>query len=127
MQAYLKGEFKRDFTPIPMQIIYHEPCHLKSQQNEYGPTDLLKLIPELELIDLEDSCCGIAGTYGMKKENYDLSMKIGKPLFVKIQEAKPELLVSGCGTCQIQLLKGTGIKTIHPITLLFQSYMKKDP
>ncbi len=127
MRTYLNGEFKRDFSPIPMQIIYHEPCHLKSQQNEYGPTDLLKLIPELELIDVEDSCCGIAGTYGMKKENYDLSMEIGKPLFVKIQEAKPELLVSGCGTCQIQLLKGTGIKTVHPITLLFQSYMKKDP
>ncbi len=55
MQSYLRGEFKNEFSPLPMQIIYHEPCHLKSQQNEYGPTDLLKLIPELELIDVEDS------------------------------------------------------------------------
>ncbi len=68
-------------------------------------------------------CCGIAGTYGMKKENYELSMDIGKSLFVQIEEAKPELLVSGCGTCQIQLLKGTGIKTVHPIDLLHRSYM----
>jgi Fe-S oxidoreductase len=123
MRSYLKGEFKSEFSSLPMQIIYHEPCHLKSQQNEYGPRDLLKLIPDLKLIDVEDSCCGIAGTFGMKKENYELSMKIGTPLFDQILEAKPELLVSGCGTCQIQLLKGTGIKTVHPIDLLHRSYI----
>ena len=32
MRSYLKGGFKREFSPISMQIIYHEPCHLKSQQ-----------------------------------------------------------------------------------------------
>jgi glycerol-3-phosphate dehydrogenase subunit C len=107
-----------------MRIIYHEPCHLKSQQNKYGPEDLLKLIPGLEQLPVEDSCCGIAGTFGMKKENFDLSMKMGSPLFEQIKEAKPELLISGCGTCQIQLLQGTGIKTIHPVELLHRSYVK---
>jgi len=124
MKAYLKGEFKNEFKPLPMKIIYHEPCHLKSQQNEYGPEDLLKLIPELEQLPVEDSCCGIAGTFGMKKENFDLSMKMGAPLFEQIKEAKPELLISGCGTCQIQLLQGTGIKTIHPVELLHRSYVE---
>jgi FAD/FMN-containing dehydrogenase/Fe-S oxidoreductase len=124
MKAYLRGEFKDKFAPLPMKIIYHEPCHLKSQQNEFGPEDLMKLIPELEQVPVEDSCCGIAGTFGMKKENYDLSMKIGIPLFEQIKKAEPEILVSGCGTCQIQLLQGTGIKTLHPIELLHRSYVK---
>ena len=119
----MKGDFKKELNPLPMKIIYHEPCHLKSQQNEYGPMDLLKLIPQLNILDVEDSCCGIAGTFGMKKENYELSMGIGKPLFVQINEAEPDLLVSGCGTCQIQLLKGTGIKTVHPIDLIHKSYI----
>jgi glycerol-3-phosphate dehydrogenase subunit C len=124
MEAYQRGEFTEKFSPISMSIVYHDPCHLKSQQNKYGPADLLKLIPELELVDVDDSCCGIAGTFGMKKENYELSMKIGNPLFLQINEANPDRLVSGCGTCQIQLKEGTGIDTIHPIVLLYQSYVK---
>jgi len=124
MKAYLNGKFTDEFSPVPMRIIYHEPCHLKSQQNKFGPTDLLRLIPELQIVDVEDSCCGIAGTFGMKKENYDLSMKIGKPLFSQIEEAHPDQLVSGCGTCQIQLTKGTDIETVHPLVLLYRSYIQ---
>jgi len=126
MRAFRQGKFTDKFSSLPMRIIYHDPCHLKSQQNKYGPADLLKLIPELELVDVDDSCCGIAGTFGMKKENYELSMKIGNPLFLQINEAIPDRLVSGCGTCQIQLQKGTDIETIHPIVLLYQSYVKKE-
>ncbi len=125
MRAFQRGEFTDTFSSIPMRIIYHDPCHLKSQQNDYGPKDLLSLIPDLELIEIDDSCCGIAGTFGMKKENYDLSMKIGNPLFLQINKAIPDRLVSGCGTCQMQLKKGTDIETIHPIVLLYQSYVKK--
>ncbi len=121
-----EGEFTDIFSSVPIRIIYHDPCHLKSQQNDYGPKDLLSLIPDLELIEIDDSCCGIAGTFGMKKENYDLSMKIGNPLFSQINEAIPDRLVSGCGTCQIQLQNGTDIETIHPIVLLYQSYVKKE-
>ena len=60
----------------------------------------------------------------IKKENYEISMKMGQPLFSQINEVKPDTLVSGCGTCQIQLTKGTGIDTIHPIVLLNQSYQQ---
>jgi FAD/FMN-containing dehydrogenase/Fe-S oxidoreductase len=122
MNAYLVGEFTDKFSPVPMRIIYHDPCHLKSQNNKYGPADLLRLIPELEMVNIDDSCCGIAGTFGMKKENYELSMKMGDPLFAQIEKANPDQLVSGCGTCQIQLTQGTDIKTIHPIVLLYRSY-----
>jgi glycerol-3-phosphate dehydrogenase subunit C len=122
MKAFLQGEFTEPFLPIPKRIVYHDPCHLKSQNNDYGPEDLLRLIPELEIIDIEDSCCGIAGTFGIKKENYELSMKIGDPLFLQIEKANPDQLVSGCGTCQIQLTQGTDIETIHPIVLLHRSY-----
>ena len=126
MNAYQQGKFTGKFSALDLKLVYHEPCHLKSQQNKYGPIDLLKLIPSLNLIDVEDSCCGIAGTYGMKKENYEMSMTIGHPLFTQINQVKPDRLVSGCGTCQIQLTKGTGIDTIHPIILLNQSYRQEE-
>ena len=76
----------------------------------------------MELVEIEDSCCGIAGTFGMKKENFDLSMKIGSKLLAEIETAKPEMVLSGCGTCQIQILQGTGKEVIHPIVLLNKAY-----
>lgn len=43
--------------------------------------ELLRQIPELEVIVLDSQCCGIAGTYGFKSENYATSQTIGAPLF----------------------------------------------
>ncbi|TFH02078.1 MAG: FAD-binding oxidoreductase [Calditrichales bacterium] len=123
VRAYKAGAFKDPFRPVNRRLVYHEPCHLKAQQQKFGPKDLLQLIPGIELLTIEDSCCGIAGTFGMKKENYDLSMKIGNPLFEQIEKVKPQQLVSGCGTCQTQLNQGTGIKTVHPISILAESYL----
>ncbi|MEW6507152.1 MAG: anaerobic glycerol-3-phosphate dehydrogenase subunit C [Bacteroidota bacterium] len=118
---FFNGMIKRSFNLINKIIVYHEPCHLKSQKNNYGPIDLLRIIPGLELKKINDSCCGIAGTFGMKKENYELSMSIGSNLFTEINNAKPELVLSGCGTCQIQINQGTGLEVVHPITLINQS------
>lgn len=123
---FLNGDFKNLFKPIEKTVVYHAPCHLKTQNNKYGPVDLLKLIPGIKLKKINDSCCGIAGTFGMKKENFDLSMKIGSRLFEEINRANPDLVSSGCGTCQIQINQGTGLEVIHPIKLLNQSFQSTD-
>jgi glycerol-3-phosphate dehydrogenase subunit C len=83
---------------------------------------LLNLVPGLALKKIQDSCCGIAGTFGMKMENFDLSMEIGSALFTEIKTANPVYVISGCGTCQIQIHQGTGLDVIHPITLLNESF-----
>lgn len=121
-QILSTGEYDHEFSPIESSISYHEPCHLKSQKNSFSPRDLLKRIPQLDIREINDSCCGIAGTFGMKQAKYDQSMEIGKPLFDSLKKANPQLAVSGCGTCQIQIEQGTGIKTIHPIILLNKSF-----
>ncbi|MFH0989421.1 MAG: anaerobic glycerol-3-phosphate dehydrogenase subunit C [bacterium] len=122
--VFLNGEQKYSFTPISKKVVYHAPCHLKVQKNKFGPTDLLKVIPNLELCRINDSCCGIAGTFGMKKENFDLSMEIGSALFAEIKTASPDYVLSGCGTCQIQIRQGTGLDVIHPIILLNESFQQ---
>jgi glycerol-3-phosphate dehydrogenase subunit C len=118
----LNGRSRGDFLPLKQRIVYHCPCHLKAQQNRYGPRDLLNLVPDLELVDIRDSCCGIAGTFGMKKENYDLSMKIGSKLFGEIERVKPDVVLSGCGTCQIQIRQGAGLEVLHPIEIINRSF-----
>lgn len=117
-----KPEWKNSFKKNSVKIAYHDPCHLKSQKNKLGPKDLLKLIPGLQLLNIKDSCCGIAGTFGMKKENYDLSMQIGSKLFDEIKRVEAEYAVSGCGTCQIQINQGTGLEVLHPMKILNESF-----
>jgi FAD/FMN-containing dehydrogenase/Fe-S oxidoreductase len=116
------SDLQGSFVPLRKSITYHAPCHLKTQKNKYGPTDLLKLIPGLTVLKIQDSCCGIAGTFGMKVENFDLSMKVGSKLFAEIENVHPEVVLSGCGTCQIQIHQGTGIQVLHPMALINQAF-----
>lgn len=123
--TFLNGNYAGFFKSIEKKVVYHAPCHLKTQNNKFGPNDLMKLIPGLQLLKINDSCCGIAGTFGMKKENFDLSMEIGSKLFEEINNSEADLVLSGCGTCQIQINQGTGLEVIHPISLLNKTYQPK--
>jgi len=60
----------------------------------------------------------MAGTFGLKRRNFDLSIEIGRPLFEEIRRASPDVVVTGCGTCKIQLEQGTGLEVRHPIWLI---------
>jgi glycerol-3-phosphate dehydrogenase subunit C len=83
--------------------------------------DLLKRIPGLTVLPLESQCCGIAGTYGFKNENYKTAQEIGDSLFCQLKDSKAELVVSDCETCRMQITMSTGIESVHPITLLSRS------
>ncbi len=125
-RAFEEGTIKGSFAPLNKKVAYHAPCHLKTQKNKYGPINLLRMIPGLVLLNISDSCCGIAGTFGMKEENFDLSMKMGIPLFSELERVRPDFVLSGCGTCQIQINQGTGLDVIHPMTLLNESFRGRE-
>ena len=109
-------------SPIPLTVGYHAPCHLKAQQVGTPFLDLLREVPELEVVDLAAGCCGMAGTFGMKAGTFDRSMATGQPLFQRVAEVAPELVVSECSTCRLQLEQATGRRTAHPAELLAQAY-----
>ena len=105
-----------------VRIGYHQPCHLKAQQIGNPAVELLGEIPGVEVIDLAAGCCGMAGTFGMKAGTYDLSMKVGQPLFERVAEIAPDLLASECSTCRMQLAHATGLEAVHPVLLLAEAY-----
>lgn len=84
----------------------------------------MKLIPGLQVQAFGDRCCGLAGTFGLKKENYDLSMQIGEHLFEEIRKSGVDRVVTSCGSCAIQIAQGTGLNVVHPLTLLAEAYRK---
>jgi glycerol-3-phosphate dehydrogenase subunit C len=84
--------------------------------------DLLRDIPGVQITDVDAGCCGMAGTYGFKKEKYQISMDIGKPLFKKMRDSHFDRAASECGMCQTQIGHGAGIKTTHPVQVLARAY-----
>ena len=81
-------------------------------------TRLLEMIPGVELEILESSCCGISGTYGFKKENYEFSQAIGNKLFDNIRAAAPDFVATECETCKWQIEMSSGFEVQNPLCIL---------
>jgi glycerol-3-phosphate dehydrogenase subunit C len=117
-----KGELQTDFSSLPMVVPYHAPCQQQGHGIGKPALDLLALIPQLRVIELDVDCCGIAGTYGLKREKYDISMAVGERLFREIRDAKPEVAACDSETCRWQIEHGSGVHAVHPIELLYRAY-----
>lgn len=101
-----------------MKVAYHTPCHMEKLGWSYYSIELLKLIPNIELTVLDSQCCGIAGTYGFKKENYKTSQDIGESLFKQIESCDIDIVATDCETCKWQIEMSTSKKCEHPISIL---------
>lgn len=123
-QAFLldcveRGELS--LTPeneVAERIIYHAPCHLRAQGGGLPGYELLRLLPGLRVDNADAGCCGISGSYGFKKEKYDVAMTVGASLFDKVRRSGADLSCSECGTCRIQLVHGANRPSLHPVSLL---------
>jgi glycerol-3-phosphate dehydrogenase subunit C len=116
------GELDLKLMPLPIRLLYHAPCHLKSHGIGYPAMRLLRLIPQVRLDEVDEGCCGISGTYGVKVEKYDLSMQIGSRLFAAVKAAGSDAVLADCETCRMQVEHGTGARSQHPIEILAQAY-----
>lgn len=116
-QSEIALKFRKDKK---LRVAYHTPCHMEKLGWAYYSIELLKLIPNVELVVLDSQCCGIAGTYGFKKENYQTSQRIGEALFKQIEEAQVDCVVTDCETCKWQIEMSTSKHCEHPISILAQ-------
>lgn len=107
--------FKPDFH---LKIAYHVPCHLEKLGWGIFSERLLRMIPGVECTLLDSACCGMAGTYGFKKEYYAYSQEIGRPLFEQIRREAPDAVACDCETCKWQIEMSTGYPVLHPVSIL---------
>ena len=110
--------FKPDFH---LKIAYHVPCHLEKLGWGVFSEKLLRMIPGVDFTLLDSACCGMAGTYGFKKENYEFSQAIGAPLFDQIKVVNPDVVACDCETCKWQIEMSTPYTVKHPISILAQA------
>jgi glycerol-3-phosphate dehydrogenase subunit C len=116
------GRLDTNFQPIKRELPYHPPCQLRAHRIGKPVLDVLGLVPGLRLAESHADCCGIAGTYGLKKEKYQIGMDVGANLFAFVKGSESDLALCDSETCRWQISHGTGTQTRHPIEILAQAY-----
>jgi len=113
---------------IKKRVTWHDPCHLAHHQKiKEPPRTILKSIPGVEFIELEeaDMCCGAAGSYAFKY--YDLSMQVLARKMGNVAKTDADILVSSCPACVMQLSCGVSqhkipVRVSEIVELLDQAY-----
>jgi glycerol-3-phosphate dehydrogenase subunit C len=122
LELHQRGELKTDFEPINETIAYHAPCQQQGHGIGKPALDLLALIPGLQVREMNARCCGIAGTYGLKAEKYEIAMAVGKDLFNQVGASDATAVCCDTETCRWQISKATKLPCFGPIDYLYRSY-----
>lgn len=112
------GNLNLKLKSLPVNTAYFAPCHLKSLGIGLPALEILRLIPDLKLKYINIDCCGLGGTFGFKKEKYEISREIGKDVNEAIKRLKPQIVLTDCEGCRIQIRHLTGKVVLHPIQIL---------
>lgn len=100
------------------KLAYHKSCHMRVQKDNTCTYNMLKDLPGVEVTDLNSSCCGMVGSWGMKADNFETSKLMGKPMIDKLDASDAEYGVTDCPTCAIQMLHLGHKKVKHPAEVL---------
>jgi glycolate oxidase iron-sulfur subunit len=111
-------------------LAYDEPCHLlHAQKISDPPKRILRSIPGLELVPLEDAdtCCGSAGVYSLLEP--ELSSRISSRKIAAIERSGAAIVATGNPGCLLQIRSGAraaglGVKVAHPVELLADAYRR---
>ena len=120
MELKGRGFLRADFPAAPKSIAYHLPCHLKVQNIGFKSRDLLALTGAA--VTMVEKCSGHDGTWAMKAEYFDESMKVGQKLFDGLAGAKADVVASDCPLAGVQIRQGMGVPVLHPVEVLRNAY-----
>jgi Fe-S oxidoreductase len=121
-----EGLLKTDFKQPLGKVSYHIPCHSRVQNIGQKTREMLESIPGSEVKPVE-RCSGHDGTWGVKSEYFDNSMKIGRPVFRQMAEPGPAYVSSDCPIAARHIMQGmaesgASAEKAHPLSLLRQAY-----
>jgi glycolate oxidase iron-sulfur subunit len=100
--------------PLPVTAAYHDACHLAhAQRITKQPRELLRAIPELNLVELPDAgtCCGSAGVYNLLQP--EAASELGARKAQAVLDAGAPLLISANPGCSLQIASALGDRGAH--------------
>jgi glycerol-3-phosphate dehydrogenase subunit C len=123
MLRHKAGLLRTDFSGRLGKISYHVPCHLRVQNIGLKTRDVLKLVPDTT-VEVIERCSGHNGTYAVKSEFRDASMKIARPVIERVQNSGADYYSSDCPMAGHQIESGLSNPRTptHPLKLLRMAY-----
>jgi FAD/FMN-containing dehydrogenase/Fe-S oxidoreductase len=121
-RLHLAGKLELNFQPLNLVLGYHMPCHLRALEVGSPGENLLKLIKGVSVRHIERGCSGMAGTFGLKRENYRASLRAGWGLISAMRDPAIQVGTTECSSCKMQMEQGTTKPTLHPLKILALAY-----
>jgi Fe-S oxidoreductase len=117
------GRLKLPLRPVAERALLHGHCHQKSFGAMGAVETTLRLVPGLDVQTVDSSCCGMAGSFGYRAGNIDVSMAMGElSLLPAVRKADARTLVVADGTsCRHQIHEGAGREALHVARVLAMS------
>ncbi|MDA3810061.1 MAG: anaerobic glycerol-3-phosphate dehydrogenase subunit C [Spirochaetaceae bacterium] len=116
-----KGQINPEHSVVKKRVAYHIPCHLKGTGKPYPVLNIFRSIPGIELFISDENCCGFSGSYGFKKKNRETTDKLGRIAVNALLEFKPDVIISDCGACRMQIENFTDIRVCDPADIMKES------
>ncbi len=116
-----EGRLDMNFTVPQGKLAYHIPCHLRAQNIGHPFEPILAAIPESS-VEAVEKCSAFDGTWGMKKEYYDLSRKYAKKLCGPMADAEADRFVSDCMMAGLNVNEELGQHPAHPVQVMRDAY-----
>ena len=126
LDMHEQGRLDTRFGRLDQELPYHAPCQLRSHGIGLPALDLFALVPGLRARDMDHDCCGIAGTYGLKREKHAIAMAVAAPLFERVRASGAGTAACDSETCRWQIETATGVRTRHPVEILLDAYRAGD-
>ncbi|NQV82438.1 MAG: glycerol-3-phosphate dehydrogenase [Rhodospirillales bacterium] len=117
-------------APLEGGVVVHIACHARAQNMGQKAAELLRLVPDTEVSVIE-RCSGHGGSWGVMTENFEVALKIGKPVARDVKKQNPGHLVSECPLARDHILQGAErlegdvvepSAARHPVELIARAY-----
>ena len=133
---YVVDIAKRDgladgMQPLDGGVSLHIACHARAQNVGMKASEMLRLIPQADL-EVIERCSGHGGSWGVMKDNFEVALKVGRPVARKTLEGAKTYLASECPLAGEHIVQGVerladGGKmpvdhSSHPIQLMAKAY-----
>ena len=117
-----EGRLSTEFQSSLGNVSYQVPCHLRVQNIGLKTRDILSLIPDTNVKAIE-RCSGHDGTYAVKREFHEVSVKIARPVVRQVGDAGADHFTSDCPMAGEQIAnQADGVSAAHPMSLLRRAY-----
>lgn len=116
-----EGQVKLKGKEVKKTVAYHIPCHLKGTGKPYPALNIFKAVPGLDIHIMDENCCGFSGSYGFKKKNRETTDKLGRLAAGALLKVNPDVIISDCGACRMQIENFTDVPVRDPADVLNES------